>query len=151
MVVYHQAIHYPRLTSHLMYPMQSRMLGVITYQKPKFLGEDLYEKTHTIIVNDQLNPNEPLVIPLSLKGVTSYLTSRKPKASEYEDEQIPHINMTSKAPVLVLYGTSFEEQEDSMNELRGEVISSDTIEIVQRTADHKLTLHQQISCSGFNI
>ena len=46
-----------------------------------------------------MNPNEPMVIPLALKGFTIYLPSRTPKASEYEDELIPHIDMTSEAPV----------------------------------------------------
>ena len=35
---------------------------------PNFLAEDPYEKTNLIIVNDPLNPNEPLIIPLMLKG-----------------------------------------------------------------------------------
>ena len=64
-----------------------------------FFVEDPDEKAHAIIVDDPLNPNYPLIIPLVLKGVTMYLPSRNPKASEYEDESIPHIDMTSKAPV----------------------------------------------------
>ena len=68
-----------------MCPMQSRMKGVRINEIPKFLGEYLDDKTHTIIVNDMLNPNEPLIILLALKGVTSYFPSRKPKSSEYED------------------------------------------------------------------
>ena len=64
-----------------------------------FLVEDPDEKTHTIIANDPLNPNEPLVILLALKEVTNYLPSRNPRASEYEYESIPHIDTTSKAPV----------------------------------------------------
>ena len=56
MLVYHQAIYCPRLTSHLMCPMQSRMSGVIINEIPKFLAEDSYENTHAIIVDDPLNP-----------------------------------------------------------------------------------------------
>ena len=76
-----------------------------------------------------LNPNEPLVIPLSLKGVMSYLLSRNPKSSEYEDESISHIDITNKAPVWEPYETSFSEQEDTMTDFRGKVIRSETIEI----------------------
>ena len=61
--------------------------------------EDIDEKTHTIIVDDPLNPNAPLVIPLVLKRVTSYLPSRKPRASEYENFSIINIDMTGKATV----------------------------------------------------
>ena len=82
---------------------------------------------HTIIFDDPLNLNEPLVIPLALKGDTSYLPSRKSRESEYEDELIPHIDMTSEAPVWEPYETSFAEQEDSMTYFRGEVIINETI------------------------
>ena len=51
-----------------------------------------------------------LVIPLALKGVTSYFPSRKPKASEYEDESIPHIGMTSEALVWEPSETSFQNK-----------------------------------------
>ena len=85
MLVYHKSIHCPRLTSHLMLIMQSRMEGVRINELPKFLAEDPDEKTHEIIAYYPLNPNEPLVIPLVLKGVAIYLPSRKPRASEYED------------------------------------------------------------------
>ena len=46
---------------------------------PNFLSEDTYEKTHAIVVDDPLKPNQPLIILSVLKGVTSYFLSRKPK------------------------------------------------------------------------
>ena len=95
MLVYHQAIQCTRLTSHMMYPMYSWMAGFRINELPMFLPEDPYEKTHAIIVDDPLNPNKPLVVPLAFKGVTSYFRSSKTRASEYEDESIPHIDMTS--------------------------------------------------------
>ena len=50
-----------------------------------------------------------------------------PRASEYDDEYIPHIDMTSKAPLRELSETNFVEQEDAMTDFSGEVISSETI------------------------
>ena len=63
-----------------------------------FLAEDPDDNTNTITVDDPLNPNKPLIIPLVLKGVTVYFPYRKPISSEYKDESIPHIYMTIKAP-----------------------------------------------------
>ena len=79
--------------------IQIQITGVKINELPKFLVEDIDEKTHSIIVDDPLNPNAPLVIPLVLKRVTSYLPSRKPRSSEYEDFSIININMTSEATV----------------------------------------------------
>ena len=73
----------------------------------KFLAEDPDENTHTIIVNDPLNPNEPLIIPLALKGVTSYLPYRKTRTSKYEDASIPHIYMTSEETLWEPSETNF--------------------------------------------
>ena len=79
--------------------MQIRMEGVRINDLPKFLAENPDDKSHAIIVDDSLNPNELLIITLVLKGVNSYFLSSNPRASEYEDESIPHIDMTSEAPV----------------------------------------------------
>ena len=103
------------------------MVGVRINEIPKFFAEDPDNNTHAIIVNGMLNPNTPLLIPLVLKGVTSYFLSRKPRAGEYEDDSIPHIDMIRKAPVGEQSDTGFAEQEDAMNDFRGEVISSGTI------------------------
>ena len=79
-LVKHQTIHCPRLANHLMCPMQIQMSGVSINDFPKVLAEDQYEKTHSVKVNDQLNPNESLIIPLVLKGVTVYFLSRESKS-----------------------------------------------------------------------
>ena len=75
------------------------MAGVRINELPKFLTKDPYGETHSITSNDPLNPNEPLVSLLVLKGVASYLLSMKPRASEDEYELIPHIEITSKVPL----------------------------------------------------
>ena len=64
------------------------MAGVRINEIPKFLADDPDDNTHAIKVDEPLNPNEPQIIPLVLKGVTSYLLSRMPRASGYEDESI---------------------------------------------------------------
>ena len=83
-----------------------------------------------------MNPNEPLIILLALKGVTSYFLFSNPKASEYEDEYILYIDMTSKAPVWEPSETGFVEQEDSMADFRGEVISNETTTRVRRIINY---------------
>ena len=80
--------------------------------------EDPNENTHAIIVNDPLNPNEPLIILVVLKRVTSYFLSRDPIESEFYDESIPHIDMASKETVWEPSETSYTEQEDAMNNFR---------------------------------
>ena len=75
------------------------MSGLRINELHKLLAKDPDKKAHAIIVDDLLNPNEPLIIPLVLEGFTSSFPPRKPRASVYEYESIPHIDMTSKVPV----------------------------------------------------
>ena len=44
------------------------MAGVRINELPKLLAEDPDKKAHSIIVDDTLNLNELLLIPLALKG-----------------------------------------------------------------------------------
>ena len=96
--------------------MQSQMTVVRINEFSKFLAEGPDEKTHAIIVDDPLNPNKPLIILLVLKG--GYLLYSNPRTSEYEDKSIPHIYMTSEAPVWEPSEEGFVEQEEAMTELR---------------------------------
>ena len=57
------------------------MTGFRINELPKFIAEETDENNHSIIFYDPLNLNEPLVIPLALKGVMSYFPSRKPRVS----------------------------------------------------------------------
>ena len=66
-----------------MCPMHSRIEVVRINDLPKFLAEDPDDNTHAIIVDDFMNPNEPLIISLILKGVTIYFLSSISRASEY--------------------------------------------------------------------
>ena len=61
------------------------MAGFSINELPKFLAEVPDEKTHAIIVDDPLNPNQPLIILLVLNRVTSYLPSSNPRAIDYDN------------------------------------------------------------------
>ena len=99
MLVYHQFVHCKVLANHLVCPMHSHMSGVNINELPKFSVDDTDDNTHAIIASDPLNPDQPLIIILILKGVKIYFPSREPRASEYENESIPHKDMTSEVLV----------------------------------------------------
>ena len=63
--------------------MQSHMSEVKINKIPKVLEEDQDDNTHAIILSDVLDPNKPLKIPLLIKRVTRYFSSRKPRPSEH--------------------------------------------------------------------
>ena len=125
--VYHQAISVKSLRVHLMCPMQHRVNGVRISETPKFLADAPTSKTHAIEVDDPLDPSEPLIIPLQIKGVTSYFSVRKPTVDEYEDEDLPHITMTAEGPEWEPCSSDFAEQEAAMTDFRGQIVDRETI------------------------
>ena len=127
-LVYHQAIHCKSLENHLMCPMQSRVTGVKINELPKFLADKPDDETHAIVVGNPLDTDESLIIPLMIKGVTSYFPTRKPSMREYEDDNIQNIAMTSELPDWEPSEADFAEQEAGMTDFRGQVLDRETIE-----------------------
>ena len=109
-----------------------------------FLPKDPDDKTHAIKVYDPLNSNEPLIIPLVLKGVTSYFPSRNPRTSEYEDYSILHIEITSEAPVWEPSETGFLKQEYTMTDFSREVISGEIIAKLRRIINSLSTIKDHV-------
>ena len=59
------------------------MVGLSINELETFLENAPNEKTHEIIVNEHLDPNQHLIIHLMIKEVTIYFPHRKSRASEY--------------------------------------------------------------------
>jgi hypothetical protein len=82
-LILHQAINLPHLPHNLLNPMQMRLNDVVVNETPKFQCANPKNLSHTITVKRD-NINDELVIPLYLRGVVSYFTTRKP-AQEKSD------------------------------------------------------------------
>ena len=117
MLVINQAIHMPQLEHNLLCPMQMRQNDVEVDEKPKYLTEAPTEKSHAVVVT---NDNSRLVIPLQLRGVSSYFDSRKPTAQEYETSEAKY-ELTCHDLEWDPLSPDFGEQERAMTDHKGEV------------------------------
>ena len=61
---YHQVIYHKALWNHLMCLMQSCFIGIKINELPKFLADKPDSETHAVIMNNPLDPQEMLIIPL---------------------------------------------------------------------------------------
>ena len=75
-LVIHQAISIPHLEHHLLCPMQSRVNDVTINEIPKFLASNPTNETHSIIVTDSDDPEQLMILPLTICGVTTYFPTR---------------------------------------------------------------------------
>ena len=110
-LVVNQAIYIPTISHNLISTMQVRLNDVKINETPRFLTDEPNELTHSIVI-PTADSEEPFVIPLSLKGVSSSFPTRKPPLEEYET--LPHFTLTSDEPEYDPHDSSFAEQEGAL-------------------------------------
>ena len=75
-LVIHQAISIPHLKYHLLCPMQDRVNDLTINELPKYLASNPTNETHSIIVPDPDDPEQRVILPLAIRGVTTYLLTQ---------------------------------------------------------------------------
>ena len=84
MLVFLHAIYLESMDNHLICPMQCRVSGVEINYTPNIFVKNPTERSHAIVVDDPLAPDNSLVIPLQLEGVTSVFLIRVPSWHKYD-------------------------------------------------------------------
>ena len=122
-LVVNQAIHIPHLDHHLLCPMQCRVNDVIVNETPKFLARDPTEHSHALTVQDPYAPAQTVILPLALRGVTSLLNVREPTRDEWLSDTFTRLHLTSESMTWDPTTTLYEDQEASMTDYSGNVVS----------------------------
>ena len=123
MLVLNQAIPIPQMENNLLCPLQIRDNDVRVNDKLKFMVLTPTYNHHAIVICGIYQDQQPLNIPLSIKGVISYFPSRKPMWEEYEgSEPELRIDMTVEEPEWDPRTTRFKSQEESMTYSVGKLI-----------------------------
>jgi hypothetical protein len=112
----HQAVHIPTMMNNLLCPMQMRLNDVIVDDCPKFLHHNPTDTTHTLTIKDG---SDTLVIPLSIRGVTSYFPTRAPTVAE--NDTCRSFDLTFSNPEWNPSSNAFEQQEESQTDSYGRI------------------------------
>ncbi len=88
-LIINQAIHIPHLDHHLLCPMQYCVNDVTINNLHKFLAANPTNQTHALTINDPDNPLQPVILPLTLRGVTSLLNVRTVTINEFNRQDYP--------------------------------------------------------------
>ena len=114
------------MNHHLLCPMQCRVNDIMIDETPKFLAKTPTPETHAIVAHDpEGEPEKPFIMPLSLKGVTSYLPVHRPTTREWDSGLYPRIDLTSETLTWDPASTLYQEQEETLTDHRGELIVHD--------------------------
>ena len=121
-----QVIKIKGLNHNLFHLMQSCMNGVLIDEVPKFLAPILHETTDATQIENPFDATHIIIIPLKLNRVTTYFKVRKPTWEEYEDQNIPKIELMVEAPPWDPSNPDYSQQEQSMFDYRGWFVSPNT-------------------------
>ena len=125
-LIINQAIEIPHLNNHLLCIFQCRMRWATINDVPKFQAPKPSVHTHAIRVNNE-DDSHTLLIPLSLKGVTSYFNVRKPTTAEWDDyRKYIRYELTLDEPKWDPSTDKYQEIEERMVNYRGEVVNTDS-------------------------
>jgi hypothetical protein len=91
-----------------------RVNEIMIQECPKFLTQHPDDTTHTLQINQD---GEELTIPLTLRGVVSYLSTRKPTMAEYQTCR--RVELTSEEPEWDPSSITFQDQEDATVDAHG--------------------------------
>ena len=119
-LVFHQALHHPRMDHHLLCLFQSRVNGIEINDVPRHLMRKPTNESHSIVVPDPFSKDDSsVVLPMYLDGVTSYLPVYMPTKEEYESGDYPEIEMTSAELEWDPQTDQFERCENAMLDAHG--------------------------------
>ena len=105
------------MDNHSKCPMQCRVNGVVN-DTPKFCVRNPDDLVHAIEVNDPIDPDATLHIPLLLCSVISCFNARCSNRDKFEDEDIPKIKMTYESPKWDPANPDWDKQSASTIDLR---------------------------------
>ena len=111
-LIVNQAILIEDLEHNLLCPMQLRLAGVQVNDRPKCMTHQPTEEDHAITVKDE-DDDRTIIIPLGLRGVTSYFNSRRPTKAQWEDDTITKVAITAEAPEWDPHTEEFSQLESN--------------------------------------
>jgi hypothetical protein len=88
-LIINQAIHIPHLDHHLLCLMQCCVNDLTINNLPKFLAANPTDQTHALTMTDPNNPLPPVILPLTLRGVTLLLNVRTVTLDEFNSQDYP--------------------------------------------------------------
>ena len=144
MLVINQAILILCMKANLLGMMQLCDNDLRVNDKLKCMALTPMDDTHVVIVPPPVKDDDPLHIPLSLKGVTLYFPTRKPTKREYESTPENMIfELTADSPEWDPSSTHFKEQEDALLDSSGKLIEKPAEMTAKRIFAALTTILQQ--------
>jgi hypothetical protein len=94
---------------------------------PKFLAANPTDQTHALTINNPNNPLQLVILPLTLRGMTSLLDVRTVTINEFNSQDYPGLRLTSETMTWDPTTTLYEKQENAMTDYSGNIVCDATV------------------------
>ncbi len=122
-LIINQAIHIPHFDHHLLCPMQYHVNDATINNLPKFLVANPTDQIHALTITDPNNPLQPVILPLTLRGVTLLLNVRTVTIDKFNSQDYPQLHLISETLTWDPTTNLYEQQENDMMDYSGNIIS----------------------------
>jgi hypothetical protein len=102
--------------------MQCRVNDVTVNDLPKFLAANPTDHTHALTITDPNNLLQLVILPLTLRGVTSLLNVRTVTINEFNSQDYPRLHLTSETLTWDPTTNLYEQQENAMMDYSGNIV-----------------------------
>jgi hypothetical protein len=102
--------------------MQCRVNDVIVNNLPKFLAANPTGQMHALTMTDPDNPLQLVILPLTLRGMTSLLNVRTVTINEFNSQDYPGLHLTSETLTWEPTTNLYEQQESAMTDYSGNIV-----------------------------
>jgi hypothetical protein len=102
--------------------MQYHVNDVIMNNLPKFLVANPTDQMHALTIKDPNNPLQLVILPFTLRRVTSLLNVRTVTINEFNSQDYPQLHLTSETLTWDPTTTLYEEQENAMTDYSGNIV-----------------------------
>jgi hypothetical protein len=89
---------------------------------PNFLVANPTDQTHALTINDPDNPLQPVILLLTLRGVTLLLNVRTVTMDEFNSQYYPRLHLTSETLTWDPMTDLYEQQENAMMNYSGKIV-----------------------------
>jgi hypothetical protein len=102
--------------------MQCRVNDVTVNNLPKFLATDPTDQMLALTLTYPDNPLQPVILPLTLRGVTSVLNVRSMTIHEFNSHDHLRLHLTSETLTWDPTTDLYEQQEHAMMDYSGNIV-----------------------------
>ncbi len=88
----------------------------------KFLAANPTDQMHALTINDPDNPLQAVILPLTLRGVTSLLNVRTVAINKFNSQDYPRLHLTSATLTWDPTTNLYEQQENDMMDYSGTIV-----------------------------